>query len=255
MLDNQGYGGRTLRVHGGPLAGLAGQLLLLLLLAETVGLGAAGWLAGTACGLTLTVLLVRGLRRNGCTRLGPANSVTLLRAVLVGGVAALVAEAFPATPPEAVAVPLAAVALVLDGVDGRVARGTGTVSAPGARFDMEVDAFLILLLGVPVALVLGPWVLALGAARYLFVAAGWLLPWMRAALPARPWRKVVAAIQGVALTLALADLLPRPVALILVGVALALLTESFGRDVLWLHHRRPRRGRAVGVADEGPSQS
>ena len=46
---------------------------------------------------------------------------------------------------------LAAVALVLDGVDGQVARRTGTVSALGARFDMEVDAFLMLVLSVYVA--------------------------------------------------------------------------------------------------------
>ena len=67
---------------------------------------------------------------------------------------------------------LAVVALVLDGVDGWVARRTGTVSALGARFDMEVDAFLILVLSVYVAGSVGPWVLAIGAARYAFWAAG-----------------------------------------------------------------------------------
>ena len=39
-------------------------------------------------------------------------------------------------------------ALALDGVDGQVARRTGTASELGARFDMEVDAFLILVLSV-----------------------------------------------------------------------------------------------------------
>ena len=39
---------------------------------------------------------------------------------------------------------LASVALILDGVDGKVARRTRNASAFGARFDMEVDAFLIL---------------------------------------------------------------------------------------------------------------
>ena len=82
-------------------------------------------------------------------------------------------------------VALAAVALVLDAVDGWVARRTGTVSALGARFDMEVDAFLILVLsGVRRRDVRPWWVLAIGAARYAFVAAGWLLPWMRGAAAA-----------------------------------------------------------------------
>ena len=40
---------------------------------------------------------------------------------------------------------------------------------------------------------LGIWVLAIGAARYAFLAAGWLLPWMREPLPPRHWRKVVTA--------------------------------------------------------------
>ncbi len=39
-------------------------------------------------------------------------------------------------------VALASAALVLDAVDGQVARRTGTATALGARFDGEVDAFL-----------------------------------------------------------------------------------------------------------------
>jgi phosphatidylglycerophosphate synthase len=225
-------------VHLGPLTGLLAQLVLLLLLAGTVGLSGTGWLLGAACGVAATALLSQGLDHFGSTALGPADRVTLTRTVLVGGVAALVADAFvrPAAAPPMVA--LAAVALVLDGVDGWVARRTGTVSALGARFDMEVDAFLIFVLSVHVARELGPWVLVLGAARYLFVAAGWLLPWMRATLPSRYWRKPVAAAQGIALTLAAAHLLPRLATVAAVVVALALLTESFGRDVWWLWRRR-----------------
>jgi phosphatidylglycerophosphate synthase len=234
-------------VHLGPLTGLLGQLVLLLLLAGTVGLSGTGWLVGAACGVAATALLSQGLDHFGSAALGPADRVTLTRTVLVGGVAALVADAFvrPAAVPPMVA--LAAVALVLDGVDGWVARRTGTVSALGARFDMEVDAFLILVLSVHVARELGPWVLVLGAARYLFVAAGWLLPWMRATLPARYWRKPVAATQGIALTLAAAHLLPRLAAVAVVVLALVLLTESFGRDVWWLWRRR--HALAAGTAE------
>ncbi len=41
---------------------------------------------------------------------------------------------------------LAVPALILDGVDGWVARRTGTANDAGARLDMEVDAALILVL-------------------------------------------------------------------------------------------------------------
>ena len=123
--------------------------------------------------------LARGLSRYRCDRLGPADWVTLARATLAVGVAALVADSFEQPAPVALLVTLAAVALVLDAVDGWVARRTGTASPLGAHFDGEVDAFLILVLSVYVARSAGAWVLAIGAARYAFLAAGWLLPWMR----------------------------------------------------------------------------
>ncbi|MGO7983492.1 CDP-alcohol phosphatidyltransferase family protein, partial [Rhizobium johnstonii] len=115
---------------------------------------------------------------------------------------------------------------------GWVARRTGTVTELGARFDMEVDAFLLLVLSLYVAPILGPWVLAIGLMRYAFVAAGWVLPGLRLRLPPRYWRKVVTAVQGIALAFAASGLLPR-LAGVLVGIALLLLIESFGRDVLW----------------------
>jgi phosphatidylglycerophosphate synthase len=160
-----------------------------------------------------------------------------------------------ASPPEplGVLIALAAVALALDAVDGWVARRTGTVSTLGARFDMEVDAFLILVLAGYVTSSLGGWVLALGVMRYAFAAAGWVVPWMRAELPPRYWRKVVAATQGVVLVVAASGLPPRPVAVAVVAVGLALLAESFGRDVGWLWRRaRMVKGPVHGSVRGGP---
>jgi phosphatidylglycerophosphate synthase len=183
-------------------------------------------------------------------RLGPADWVTLARATLAVGVAALVADSFGEPVSVVLLVTLSSVALVLDAVDGWVARRSRTTTL-GALFDGEVDAFLILVLSVYVARSSGPWVLAIGAARYAFFAAGWLWPWLRASLPPRYWRKVVAAIQGIVLAIAAAEVLPLALAQAALVVALGLLAESFGRDVGWLwRHRQasqsrtaPRRGR------------
>jgi phosphatidylglycerophosphate synthase len=205
----------------------------------TVGLGAAGWLTGVGYGLVTCAALTRGLSRARAGALGPADRVTLTRATLVGGVTALTVDSFDRQVPVGVLVALTVVALVLDAVDGQVARRTRTVSALGARFDMEVDAFLILVLSVYVARPTGGWVLAIGAMRYAFVGASWVLPWMRGALPPRYWRKVVAAIQGVVLVFATADVLPRPLMAAALAASLALLVESFGRDVRWLSRHRP----------------
>jgi hypothetical protein len=93
-------------------------------------------------------------------------------------------------------------------------------------------------------------VLLIGAARYLHLAAEWLVPWMAAPLPARYWGKVVAAVQGVVLTVAVSGLLPRTVGMLAVGVALVLLAESFGRGVRWLYRTGagPRTRRVLRLA-------
>jgi len=229
------------RVHTGPLVGLVCMLALLGALSHRVGLGGSGWAVGLGCGVGMYAALARAVERHRVQRLGPADRVTLSRAVLAGGVAAITAQSFGRPVPVAPLVALSAVALVLDAVDGWVARRTRTVSAFGARFDLEVDAFLILVLSVYIARPVGWWVLGLGTARYLFVAAGWVLPWLRGLLPARFWCKVVAAIQGVVLTVAASGVLPGGVTRVALATSLALLAESFGRETwgLWRLHRDP----------------
>ncbi|GIM77488.1 membrane protein [Amorphoplanes auranticolor] len=238
----------TARESRGPIVGLAAHLILVTALAVTAGVSAAGWLAATAYAVVLAVVLGAGLRRSGMRALGPANAVTLGRATLVGGVTALVVTSFTAPVPLPVLVTLVGVALALDGVDGQVARRTGSTTKLGARFDMEIDAFLVLVLSVYVAGTFGWWTIAMGAFRYVFVAASWVWPWLSAALPPRFSRKVVAAVQGVALVVATASLLPDVVASVVLAAALATLTWSFGRDVQWLRHEESRRRLVVARA-------
>ena len=116
----------------------------------------------------------RDHRAEGLTpgRLGDPRASHIRRRV-----AALIAYSLRGSVPVALLVSLAAVALALDAVDGWVARRTRTTDE-GARFDAEVDAFLILILSAYVARSAGAWVLVIGAARYVFLAAGWALPWM-----------------------------------------------------------------------------
>src|ERR671911_689996 len=183
----------------------AGQAVLLAVLAVGVGLGPVGLLAGAGYVAVLCVLLTRAVRR----RHGAADDPTPADRGL--GPANLVT----------------------------LARRTNTVTALGARFDMETDAFLILVLSVYVAPIVGPAVLAIGGMRYAYAAAGGVLPWLRAPLPTRYSAKVVAAIQGIVLVLAASALVPQTTATGLVAVALGLLMWSFGHDVRWLwRHRR-----------------
>jgi phosphatidylglycerophosphate synthase len=244
-----------MRTSAAPVTGIIAQVLLIAALAgivalSGVGLTAAGWVVGITCGVIANAALARGLSNYRVERLGPADWVTLARATLVVGVAALTAASFDQPVPVAMLVSLTVIALALDAVDGWVARRTGTTARLGARFDAEVDAFLILTLSVYVARSAGAWVLAIGAARYAFLAAGWPLPWLREPLPPRYWRKVVAATQGIVLTIAAAQVLPPVVTQAALVAALVLLAESFGRDVWWLwRHRHATHTRAAAGAD------
>jgi phosphatidylglycerophosphate synthase len=245
------------RVQAGPMFGFGCALALLGFLGEAVGLGVLGWVVGLAVGAGGSTALARGLSRHPAAGLGPANAVTLTRGVLCVGVAAMAADSFTRPAPVSTLATLSAVALVLDAADGSVARRTGTISPLGARFDLEVDAFLILVLSVHVARTTGWWwVLAIGVARYLFVAARVALRWLRGSAPPRYWCKVVAAVQGIVLTVAVAGVLPDRVVAVGLAVALVLLTESFGREAWQLWQARPatasdRAGlaRVAGVRD------
>jgi len=193
--------------------------------------GAVGALPALT-GLMLFTGLLFGVERgliahHPHSRLGMANRITLVRA----GIACLIAGA----------------ALLLDGADGWAARRQRLASGFGARFDMEADAFAILGLATMVAkaAVVPCWVLAIGAMRYLYLAAGWLFPLLRRPLPFRPiahWRrKTIAVVQSVALLIALAPATSPSWAAILCATALGLLVYSFAADIVMLASARSHR--------------
>jgi phosphatidylglycerophosphate synthase len=225
--------------------GFVAVLGLLGSLHVAVGLGVLAVVVGLTCGAVLTLLLTRGLVVRGDPRLGPADRVTLTRAVLACGVAALTTDGFDRPTPLGVLVALSVAALAMDAVDGWVARRTGTSCPLGARFDMEADAFLILVLSVHVTREVGWWVLVGGVARYVLLAATRWAPWLRRELPARRWRKLVAGLQGVVLTVAAAQLLAPFWTEMVLLAALALLAASFGTQVGSLWRRRAREGDRV----------
>lgn len=223
------------------VAGLLANGVLLAALATTTGLTRLGWFAGSGSTLLAFALYAHALARSGRRWPTPGDGITALRAVLTGGVTALVASAWAMHGDARVLVGLAIAALVLDNLDGRVARRTHTATVLGARFDMEVDAWLILALSVYAIPRAGAWALLIGGARYTVLLAMPIWPWLRAGLPARYWNKVVAAIQGVALVVVATGVLPRTGNQIVLIVAGALLAESFGHQVAWLYAHRPTR--------------
>jgi phosphatidylglycerophosphate synthase len=166
---------------------------------------------------------------------GAANAVTTFRASLIATTAALVGE--PAGESAAwVAAFLALLSTMLDGLDGSLARRTSMASPFGARYDMELDALLILVLAV-IAWQLGKagaWIVLAGAMRYVFVAAGSLWRWLEAPLPPSVRRKAVCVLQIVGLGAVVSPPVAAPASVAVAAGMLAALTWSFGVDVLWL---------------------
>src|SRR5438876_11332448 len=132
------------------ILGMLATAALLALVSATAGLGVAGWIAGLATGSAATALLATARKRSDKPAILPADWVTLARALLIAGVAGLVADSLARPVPVTALVTLSAVALALDAVDGQVARRTGTDTPLSARIDGEVDAYLILLLSIVV---------------------------------------------------------------------------------------------------------
>jgi phosphatidylglycerophosphate synthase len=225
---------------GNPLPSIISVALLMatlgVALAHHADWGGAHVIAGLAAYAAVSAIIMMtvggGPDRAG---FGLANQVTLLRAglvCLIGG--ALLAGGSLSLGWSLAA--LVAAALSLDAVDGWLARRYGLASAFGARFDLEIDALLILILAVLAWQTgrVGAWVLAIGLLRYGFVLAGWLVPWLRRPLPPSRRRQAVCVQQGLTLLLCLLPPVGTTLASVCAGIALLALLASFTADIIYL---------------------
>ncbi|MBQ2260403.1 MAG: CDP-alcohol phosphatidyltransferase family protein [Loktanella sp.] len=222
--------------------------LLSLLVFGLMGIsGAAVWqgaLLSFGLYLLINALLLRGLTRDyPHARLGLCNIVTHFRATLTAGLAAIVPGAAALTNDFVLAwsvVCIATIALACDGIDGWAARRSGLSSRFGARFDMEVDSMLALLLALIVWQTgqVGDWVLLLGLMRYLFVAAMWAFPWINRPTPPRFSGKIICVIQIAALIALISPVVTGGLAVLIAATALAAVVWSFGVDLRYLWQTR-----------------
>jgi len=206
-----------------------------------LGVGASrelslGFLAAVAAALATQVAILAVLdRREGSGPLTPATVVTVLR----GSAAVALAGFLLAGRPALSWLPacLFGAAVALDAVDGALARATNSTSAFGAALDIETDA-LAVIVGVLVAVRAGqaPVVfLAVGLARYVFLAAAAIRRYRGSpvgGLPPRTSRRVLGAVQMVALALVLAPIPGETVSHLLAVAVMGPVLAGFVRD--WL---------------------
>jgi CDP-diacylglycerol--glycerol-3-phosphate 3-phosphatidyltransferase len=179
--------------------------------------------------------------------LGVANAVTMLR----GGLYAVVAG-FVLVPPTTGLAWVPAVCygtgVVLDRLDGALARTVGRETALGERLDMAFDTFgfVVAPLVAVVWGILPVWYLSLSAARFVYRGAcGWRR-FRGRPLHDRPDSDLgrnLAGVQMVFLTVALAPPVPTSLVGTLAPVVLAPSLAVFCRDYLSVSGRLPRSGR------------
>lgn len=200
--------------------------------------------AAAVFGMVVAVALTFVRAHHPFTRFGPANQVTTVRAIIVALVAGLIGEPGDATN-GTFAAAASGIVTALDAVDGWLARKTRMASPFGARFDMEIDALLILALAILAWQYekAGAWVVLAGLLRYVFVAAGWVVPWMQRPLPPSRRRQAICVLQIIGSSLVLLPAVTPPASARMAALLLLALFASFLIDVMWLWRRDEHNNR------------
>ena len=209
------------------------------------GSGGVGWLAayavvvGTEAGLLWAYR--SGNRPEGSAafrrRLGPANTITLARGILLACLAGHTAAPPETRPWSWAPFVVYAIAAAADGLDGYVARRTRSISLLGANLDMELDG-LGILIAVLYCLRTGvlPWpFVVVGLLRYGYVASLWILRTrgvVTGPLTPSVLRRRLAGLQMGLLAFLMIPGVDRDFAVILEAIVGGPLTLGFIRD--WL---------------------
>jgi phosphatidylglycerophosphate synthase len=192
------------------------------------------WLVSVIAAVSFGALLVCGRRAwTPAGRFGPANAITTVR---IAGTVAL-SFAPPRTPGSLLALALLAL-LMLDGVDGWVARHAAIASSFGARFDMEADALLVFVADLELwhRGRLAGWVLITGVLRYLYVLLIALVPPPGGDMPRSRFGRY--AFAALLLGLLAAFACPGALGTALAAGGSAAVVLSFARSFHWSYGRR-----------------
>jgi phosphatidylglycerophosphate synthase len=228
-------------IHGGPLrleTWSRANAVSLLGASSIAALFGRPWpLAVVAVGSFGALLLHARGRFTAQGDFGSPNALTSLRLL----VALLLATAFHGASGWFWGAAVIAL-LALDGLDGALARRRGNTSEFGAHFDMETDAFTVLVVVFELWQrgAFATWILTAGLLRYLYVICCALLPPAAGEMP----RSLLARYAFLILMLGLATGLALPPPLGSVGalVGTVVVTLSFARSFYFSYASRSSRG-------------
>ncbi|MEC9205676.1 MAG: CDP-alcohol phosphatidyltransferase family protein, partial [Pseudomonadota bacterium] len=131
------------------------------------------------------------------------------------------------------------ISLILDGLDGYLARLLDQTSEFGTKFDLEIDTFLLLLLSFSLykdfnanlAVFLIP------LYRYLFFILQFKLKWLRTPLPESMRRKFICFFVTLLLIISHFSFFPMYLVNGFINLSILLITFSFLKDIIWLYRK------------------
>ena len=211
------------RIHAG--------LLLAACVASLVARTTWPLVAAGSASFAALILTTRGAHTpNGA--FGWGNGITSLRFVLSSCVGVV-----PASVPTWALGATTLVLFALDGLDGAVAKRRGEASPFGAYFDMETDAYFVLIAGLALFQRgrYGGWILVAGLLRYAYVIALAVVPARRGDVPRFAFGRH--AFTTLMLGLVLGMVLGEPFGTIATALGCGLVTASFAWSFYWSYSR------------------
>jgi len=187
------------------------------------------WPVGVTALVSFAILLARSRAEWAVERrtIVP-NLVTALRLLVI-----VTASIFVSGKPGVLWAALVIGVFALDFLDGWLARRANGVTAFGARFDMETDALVVLVVDVELWMrgQFGVWILTSGLLRYVYVLSVALLPARGGEVPRSSLGRN--AFGTLVLGLCVALVSPTTVGTIAAAIGSAAVTLSFVRSFYW----------------------
>jgi len=135
---------------------------------------------------------------------------------------------------------LGMIALLLDGLDGFIARKYDHVTKFGEKIDQESDNFLMLVLSISLYLnrEIGAYIFLIPLYRYLFIFFMSKYDWLKTELPISQFRKFACAVTTLFMVVAQDVYFDPENTLFLVILSLFIITFSFAKDIIWLYRNK-----------------
>jgi phosphatidylglycerophosphate synthase len=200
------------------------------------------WPTAAMALLSFAVLVLRGRRAWGSVRRTVVpNLVTALRVLIIASMTFALHDA-----PGLLVTAVMLGVLALDALDGWLARRANAVTAFGAHFDMETDAFFILTVDLELLMRgrLGFWILITGFLRYAYMLVTALVPPRGGQVPRSRLGRNSFGCLVVGLSAAMASTTVLGTAAAALGTSAVVL--SFGWAFYWSYLRR-HQGPLAGV--------